>query len=335
MPLAQDQIKRIAVFRALQLGDMLCAVPAFRVLRSTFPSAEITLIGLPWAESFVKRFSKYLDQFILFPGYPGLPEQEINPAEIVNFIASMQANNFDLLVQMQGNGSYVNPLCLLLGAKYIAGYYRSEDYCPNSDLFMLYPDQGSEIDRHLLLMYFLGFRKGSRELEFPLSDEDHKDFNSLPIPLKNQFICVHPGSRGAWRQWPPDHFAALADYCYEKGMTVVLTGLKNESELTAQVESLMKNPAIDLAGKTSLGAMGVLIRKAAMLISNCTGVSHLAAAFQTPSIVISMDGEPERWSPLNTSIHKTTNWLNNAEFQPVFEDTIDLLKNHLNIRIDR
>jgi ADP-heptose:LPS heptosyltransferase len=75
------------------------------------------------------------------------------------------------------------------------------------------------------------------------------------------------------------------------------------------VISHMKQPAINLAGKTSLGAIGILIKNAYALISNCTGVSHIAAAFQTPSIVISMDGEPERWGPINKDIHRTINWL--------------------------
>src|SRR4051812_23822822 len=99
--LRSSDIKQIAVFRALQLGDMLCSVPAFRALRNAFPSAKITLLGLPWANSFTRRFYKYFDSFIHFPGYPGLPEQKFQPKQIINFFGEIQQANFDLVLQMQ------------------------------------------------------------------------------------------------------------------------------------------------------------------------------------------------------------------------------------------
>jgi ADP-heptose:LPS heptosyltransferase len=102
--------KKIAVFRALQLGDMLCSVPALRALRNSYPEAEISLLGLPWAGSFTERFSHYLDRFIHFPGFPGLPEQPFNEASWKDFETLMQAEQFDLILQMQGNGSIVNDM---------------------------------------------------------------------------------------------------------------------------------------------------------------------------------------------------------------------------------
>ena len=80
------------------------------------------------------------------------------------------------------------------------------------------------------------------------------------------------------------------------------------------------------AGKTSLGAIGVLIKNAALLISNCTGVSHMAAAFETPGIVISMDGEPERWGPLNKELHRTIDWATTPNFELVREELKSLMQ---------
>src|SRR5205807_2979062 len=116
---------------------------------------------------------------------------------------------------------------------------------------------------------------------------------------KNKYVCIHAGSRGVWRQWPVEYFAALADYCHDQELQVVLTGTKDELSIVERLASLMKHEPVIAAGKTSLGAVAVLIRDAFALISNCTGVSHIAAALKTKSVVISMDGEPGRWAPLN------------------------------------
>ncbi|RVT97293.1 glycosyltransferase family 9 protein [Mucilaginibacter limnophilus] len=326
MKLSQSEIKKIAVFRALQLGDMLCAIPAIRALRHAYPNAQITLIGLPWGQSFTERFSKYFDNFIEFPGFPGLPERPFNPAAFTSFLAQVQQEKFDLAIQMQGNGSIINPMIELFGAKHTAGFTIEGHYAPDNGLFMEYPDYGPEIERHILLMQHLGIKAQGTDLEFPLSVEDYNSLDELQLGIEpKKYVCVHPGSRGSWRQWPVKYFAALADYCVEQGYKAVITGTKDESDLVEGVISNMRHEAINSAGTTTMGAVGALIQNAAMLISNCTGVSHIASAFKTPSIVISMDGEPQRWGPMDKRVHRTINWLQSPDFHLVFRETVELV----------
>ncbi|MGI8951296.1 MAG: glycosyltransferase family 9 protein [Chitinophagaceae bacterium] len=327
MKLSPDKIQKIAVFRALQLGDLLCTVPAFRALRNAYPDAEITLLSLPWASEFVKRFSNYFDRFVHFPGYPDLPEQEYNAKALADFIQKMRDEQFDLLLQMQGNGTIVNNLLRQFGATCVAGFYNEESFI-NSEFFMPYPNYGSEIERHLLLMQHLGIPSQGTQLEFPLTEKDQKDFDDLLLPIfPKKYVCIHPGSRGAYRQMPPQYFAALADYCIEQEFIVVITGTKSETDISKEVIKCMKHFAIDVTGKTSLGAVAILIKNAFALISNCTGVSHIAAAMQTPSIVISMDGEPERWAPLNKELHKVIDWTKNPHFDAALLETVTLINN--------
>jgi ADP-heptose:LPS heptosyltransferase len=317
---------KIAILRALQLGDLLCAIPAIRSLRAHYPDAEITLLGLPWAASFAERFNKYFDCFIHFPGYPGLPEQSYSPEEWHKFIKQMQQEQFDLVVQMQGNGTIVNEFLPLFEAKQVAGFYPPT-HPVNSGLFIEYPNGISEIHKHLMLMKQLGIEPQDDNLEFPITARDEEDFKNLLLPINNKkYAVVHPGARGTTRQWSPVYFAALADYCIEQGYTVVITGVKDEIDITKELQKYMKHAAIDLTGKTTLGAVALLIKNAFMLISNCTGVSHIASAFETPSIVVSMDGEPERWAPLNKNLHRVIDWTKQPHFETVFKETVNLIK---------
>ena len=318
MKLPKSDIKKIAIFRALQLGDMLCAIPAFRALRKSFPDAEITLLGLPWAKMLVERFPVYLDHFIHFPGYPGLPEQSFDALEFHQFTGKMIEKQYDLILQMQGNGSIVNPMIELFGATYTAGFCLKDDYAPNKEFFMEYPEGIHEVERHLKLMRYLGIDALDTAIEFPIYPQDEEDLKLSGLSLQQgKYVCVHPGSRGAWRQWPPEYFARLTDRCTAEGLEVVLTGTREELFIVQEVESHMKHKPLIAAGKTSIGAVALLIRDAFLLISNCTGVSHIAAALKTPSVVISMDGEPERWAPMNKDLHRAIDWTKNPDFSAV------------------
>jgi ADP-heptose:LPS heptosyltransferase len=298
--------RRVAVFRALQLGDLLCAVPALRAVRTALPKSEIILIGLPWARSFVDRYAAYLDGFREFPGWPGLPEQPPQWEQIPGFLTRMQAEQFDLIMQLHGNGVLTNPLVVLLGARRTAGFCPPGGYRPDADLFLTYPDEGLEVRRLLKLVEFLGMPARGEHLEFPVRGADRRALAALAgmQGLKpGRYVCIHPGASVRERRWPADRFAAVARALAGRGLRVILTGTGPEAGLTKQVACAAGVPCLDLAGRTDLGALAALLEGARLLVCNDTGVSHLAAALRTASVILSTGENPSRWAPVDRQRH--------------------------------
>lgn len=302
------QRPRIALIRALQLGDVLCAVPAWRALRAAVPSAHITLISLPWASELPARFPDYLDEFLEFPGYVGIPEQTYNEVRLDAFIKRCQADPFDLAIQMHGSGWDVNDFMAELHARETAGFYPAGQPCPNPDTFIEYPEHLPEIGRHLALMEHLGARPQNNHLEFPLNEGDDTAFQALAARLglaEQPYVCLHAGARWPSRRWPAQRYAAVGDALARSGYRVLLTGSTWEQPLVKDVATRMTEHHDNLAGQTDLGLLVRLLSTASLLISNDTGIAHLAAAARTPSVVIVLGSDPQRWAPLNQRLHRT------------------------------
>lgn len=319
----------ILILRALQLGDLLCAVPALRALHGAYPDARMTLVGLPWARSFVERFSQYLDDFIEFPGWPGLPEIEPQISHIPGFLQEMQSDRFDLAVQMHGGGNITNPILALSGAKQMAGYYLPGQFQPAGDTFWPYPEGEHEIRIWLGLAEKLGAEPQGEHLEFPVTEAEREQFAAFHATNRLEdapYVILHPGARDEARRWPAEKFAAVGDALAERGMRVVLTGSESERPLTQAVERCMAVPVLNAAGQTDLGTLALLIANARVLVSNDTGVSHIAAAFATPSVILFSTSDPQRWRPLNQKIHRGLMDFQRITPQDVLSEAFDLLR---------
>jgi ADP-heptose:LPS heptosyltransferase len=300
---------RIGVFRALVLGDMLCAVPALRALRKAWPGAELTLIGLPWAATLAARLPQ-VDRFIEFPGYPGLPERVPQLAALPGFLKELQQRQFDLLVQLHGSGRIVNPLMAACGARHTAGFVDGESFSAEPALHLPWPTRGHEIERLLALTDHLGLQRDGMQLEFPLRDNDRRSLMQLWPSAKNKpYACIHPGAQLPSRRWAPERFAAIGDLLAARGYTVVITGTVGEHPLADAVSRAMRHPSTSLVGQTNLWTLGALIEGARLLVCNDTGVSHIAAALGTPSVVVSLGADVSRWAPLDHALHRVL-WRN-------------------------
>jgi len=311
-------VRKIAVLRALFLGDLLCATPAWRALRQRFPEAEITLIGLPWAAEFIARLP-YIDRLLPFPGYPGIPEVEYCAERTAAFLAGARAYGYDLAIQMHGSGGISNAFVADLGARMSLGYRPGAD--DRLSLSLPYRDGEHEVVRWLRLIESLQIvdckldiassqfaicNLQSAALDFPLDDEDFSQADELLyIRSSAPLVGLHPGSKLPSRRWPTRQFAALADALIERyGAQIVLTGGAAERYMTVAIRRAMHHPALDLAGETDLGTFAAIIARLDLLVTNDTGASHLAAASETPSVVLFGPSRPEEWGPLDRERHR-------------------------------
>ena len=294
----------ILVFRALVLGDWLCATPALRALRAAAPSARIALCGLPWTAELARRLPM-ADEFLEFPGHPQLPERRPEPGLLERFIAQARERQFDLALQMHGSGGIVNALVESLDARWTAGFATPGTEA-GLDLAVPWPNQGPEIERCLALTDALGARRCGLGIEFPLATADRREAAAVlaAAGVTGPYAVIHPGSQLPSRRWAPERFAAIADALASKGLSVVITGSADESLLAVSVRSASQCAPIDLTGRTAtLWTLGALVASAAIVVANDTGISHIAAALGTPSAVIACGSDVSRWAPLDKRLH--------------------------------
>lgn len=307
-PFDASRPPRIVVFRALQLGDMLCAVPALRALRRGQPDARITLVGLPWAREFASRFADYVNDFIAFPGAPGLGEQpEPDAAAYDAFVAKCRAREFDLAIQLHGSGVQTNAIVASLGAARTAGFMPADGKAVALDCTIAWHDPEPEVTRYLRLMKTLGYDDWGDYLEFPLGGLDYALWHVLSEEHAldaGRYVVVHPGARMPSRRWPVERFASAARQLADDGWQIVLTGTRAELALAGAFAEQLARPCVNLCGRTPLGALAALIGRARLLLCNDTGVSHVAAALGTPSVVVACGSDTARWAPLDAERHR-------------------------------
>jgi len=140
---------------------------------------------------------------------------------------------------------------------------------------------------------------------------------------RGSYYVMAPGAEyGPAKRWPTSHFADLAS---QLSLPVVLLGSGKEADLCGEIEQgchcLVEhgNAAhpviINLAGKTSLAQALCVISATKSIVSNDSGLMHVAAGFGVPQVAIFGSSSPLHTPPLNAAAHVL--WLkNDPDYQP-------------------
>jgi lipopolysaccharide heptosyltransferase II len=122
----------------------------------------------------------------------------------------------------------------------------------------------------------------------------------LGLAEERTAIAFCPGAEyGPAKRWPAPYFAQLARKLAEQGVTVLLVGSTSDQAIGEQIETLAPGACINLCGKTTLDEAIDVLASARVVVTNDTGLMHIAAAVRTPLIAIYGSSTPVFTPPIS------------------------------------
>lgn len=161
---------------------------------------------------------------------------------------------------------------------------------------------------------YLGATRHSRILEADpsvlLSAEDREFAEKYWRGLKLReapTIVFHPGASGAQKRWEPDSFAKVARPLGQRGRcNLLVTRGPLDREPVEQFLAALKGIAVQRVEIGNLRSLAAVLARAELFIGNDSGITHLAAAVQTPTIAVFICTDPRVWAPRGRRVEVLT-----------------------------
>ncbi len=124
--------------------------------------------------------------------------------------------------------------------------------------------------------------------------------NKLELDLSQPVAVFCPGAEyGPAKRWPESYYAQLAQRFVEQGFAVWLIGSGKDKPVAEQIDQLSGDICVNLCGKTDLADAIALISSATVVVSNDSGLMHLAAAQNKPLLALFGSSSPQFTPPLS------------------------------------
>jgi ADP-heptose:LPS heptosyltransferase len=295
--LASADIRRIVIIKLDHIGDVILSIPAVANLRAHFPRAHIAMVVNSSSEPIV-RYIFHVDEVLcynarFFDRSGG--SRIFDFARGARFAREMRGREFDLIVDLRGS------FASLFFALIARSKYRIDrgTYLVQRKLGRISSAREHEAEVNLDILARAGVPTRSREISLHLTQGDLDSADSLlrggPALVgksskpdsHSPIIVIHPGAPVPLKRWPAERYARLTcRLLQEYNAQIILVGGKGEEWIARSVASATTGrdacPAngqvTDISGRTTLGQLAAVLRRADLFIGNDSGPMHLAAA---------------------------------------------------------
>ncbi len=283
---------------------MLCAVPLLRALRTRYPASNITLMTSPINDEIMHHL-RYVDETICFD------KREVAGARFAGFIRDLRGRKFDLaIVPATVSVSVTSDLIArLTGAPYRLGPVRLEGrenptgYLFNMPVELNWSDSPNRHQtlRNLDIGFPIGLKETnlSHEMTFTQHeiDEGNYWYEKEIAPFRGG-ITLHPGAGKTPNRWPVERFAQLGEtLSREFGARLFVTSGPMDAAVLAEFRRYMKTE-FQLIENQPIRRVASYLRRMNLVISNDTGIMHVAAAAGAPVLALFGPTDPGQWAPI-------------------------------------
>jgi len=115
--------------------------------------------------------------------------------------------------------------------------------------------------------------------------------------LAGRFLVVAPGANWPGKIWPVEHYATLIDQVRTDFDAVIVVGSNEDRRLGERLHDRAPLPLVNLAGSTTLLEAAACMARGCAFVGNDSGLGHMAAAVNIPTLTVFGPGRPQRYQP--------------------------------------
>lgn len=297
--------KRILVVGPSWVGDMVMAQSLFITLKQEQPECQIDVLAPAWSFPLLDRMPEVNKAFAM-----PLTHGQLGLSARIQLGKSLRLEHYDQAILLPNSWkSALTP--------YFANIPLRTGYVGECRWGLL--NDARKLDKQLLTMTVqrfvsLGLAKTTAlppKCPTPkLSVEkagQQAVLAKFNLDQSKKFLALCPGAEyGPAKRWPSEYYAALAQAKIAQGWQVWLFGSEKDKQTAEEINQFCQNGCVDFTGRTSLAEAVDLMSLVDSVVSNDSGLMHVAAALDKKLVAIYGSSDPGFTPPLNAGAEVIT-----------------------------